>query len=84
MKCAEAAGDHALARELDRDYDYAGVDTCAVDGCERPFAWCEIHHPHWWSHGGHTTLDNGLPLCGYHHQRAHDDRFDLRHHPSGE
>ena len=32
MKRAEAAGDHALARELDRDYDYAGVDTCAVDG----------------------------------------------------
>ncbi|MBN9177485.1 MAG: FAD-binding oxidoreductase [Microbacterium sp.] len=29
---AEASGDHALARELDRDYDYAGIDTCAVDG----------------------------------------------------
>ncbi len=29
---AEAAGDDALARELERDYDYAGVDTCAVDG----------------------------------------------------
>ena len=29
---AEASGDHALVRELERDYDYAGVDTCAVDG----------------------------------------------------
>lgn len=29
---AEASGDQALARELERDYDYAGVDTCAVDG----------------------------------------------------
>lgn len=29
---AEANGDHALARELEGDYDYAGVDTCAVDG----------------------------------------------------
>ncbi|GAA1918386.1 FAD-binding and (Fe-S)-binding domain-containing protein [Microbacterium aoyamense] len=29
---AEASGDHALAAELERDYDYAGVDTCAVDG----------------------------------------------------
>lgn len=29
---AEASGDDALVRELERDYDYAGVDTCAVDG----------------------------------------------------
>lgn len=29
---AEASGDHALVRELQRDYDYAGIDTCAVDG----------------------------------------------------
>jgi D-lactate dehydrogenase len=32
MAAAAAAGDHALHRELTRDYDYAGVDTCAVDG----------------------------------------------------
>lgn len=29
---AEASGDRALARELEQDYDYPGVDTCAVDG----------------------------------------------------
>jgi len=29
---AEAHGDHALARELEKDYDYEGVETCAVDG----------------------------------------------------
>ncbi|GAA3002271.1 FAD-binding and (Fe-S)-binding domain-containing protein [Microbacterium aurantiacum] len=29
---AEATGDHTLAAELERDYDYDGVDTCAVDG----------------------------------------------------
>ncbi len=32
MGRAQARGDHALVKELDRDYDYAGVDTCAVDG----------------------------------------------------
>jgi len=32
MQRAEAAGDHALARELERDYDYEGMETCAVDG----------------------------------------------------
>ncbi|MDX5399220.1 MAG: HNH endonuclease, partial [Actinomycetes bacterium] len=39
-------------------------DTCAAEGCERPFAWCEIHHPHPWSEGGPTDLENALPLCG--------------------
>ena len=65
---------------------YAVVhDTCAVVGCTRPFAWCEIHHhlmP--WSRGGRTDLANGLPLCGHHHRRAHDTRFDLRQRPDGD
>ncbi|HEY1325123.1 MAG TPA: DUF222 domain-containing protein, partial [Streptosporangiaceae bacterium] len=60
-------------------------DTCAVAGCQRPFAWCEIHHHRLsWSAGGRTDLDNGLPLCGHHHRRAHDTRFDLRQRPDGE
>jgi hypothetical protein len=60
-------------------------DTCAVAGCTRPFAWCEIHHHRIpWSQGGATDLDNGLPLCGHHHRRAHDTTFDLRQRPDGE
>ena len=59
-------------------------DTCAAEGCQRPFAWCEIHHPHAWAEGGATDIANALPLCGWHHRRAHDGRYDLRHLPSGE
>ena len=60
-------------------------DTCAVAGCTRPFAWCEIHHQRLaWAKGGRTDLDDGLPLCGHHHGRAHDTRFDLRRRPDGE
>jgi hypothetical protein len=59
-------------------------DTCAAEGCERPFAWCDVHHPHPWSRGGATDLDNAVPLCGWHHARAHDQRFDLRVLTSGE
>jgi len=60
-------------------------DSCAVAGCTRPFAWCEIHHHRIaWANGGPTDLDNGLPLCGWHHRRAHDTRFDLRQRPDGE
>ena len=32
MKSAVNAGDDALLAELRRDYDYDGIDTCAVDG----------------------------------------------------
>jgi hypothetical protein len=63
----------------------ASHDSCAVAGCERPFAWCEIHHHRLsWGNDGRTDLDNGLPLCGYHHRRAHDARWDLRQHTSGD
>lgn len=41
---------------------------CAADGCDRPFAWTEIHHLRAWQHGGATDLDNGVPLCGRHHR----------------
>jgi hypothetical protein len=59
-------------------------DSCAAEGCDRPFAWCEIHHPHAWSKGGHTSLDNAIPLCGHHHRRAHDERYSMRILPTGE
>ena len=33
--------------------------TCAAEGCERPFAWCELHHRDPWSRGGRTDLAEG-------------------------
>ncbi len=59
-------------------------ETCAAEGCQRPFAWCDIHHPHPWSHGGPTDLTNALPLCGWHHRRAHDNAFTTTRLPTGE
>lgn len=59
-------------------------ETCAVTGCERLFAWCEVHHHRLRSAGGRTDLDNALPLCGWHHRRAHEDGWDLRRHSSGD
>ncbi len=49
--------------------------TCAADGCERPFAWCELHHEDPWSDGGRTDLDKAVPLCHFHHRRIHDRAF---------
>jgi Domain of unknown function (DUF222) len=53
-------------------------DSCAAEGCLRPFAWCDIHHPHAWAEGGPTNIDNALPLCGWHHRRVHDTRYRHR------
>ncbi|WP_151083971.1 HNH endonuclease signature motif containing protein [Nocardioides cynanchi] len=49
--------------------------TCAADGCERPFAWCELHHRRPWSRQGPTDLADAVPLCHFHHQRIHDTGF---------
>jgi hypothetical protein len=48
---------------------------CAAVGCDRPYAWCELHHEDPWAHGGRTDLHLAVPLCGYHHRRMHDPTF---------
>ena len=58
--------------------------SCAAEGCERPYAWCDIHHLHAWSHRGNTDLKNAVPLCGHHHRRAHDNHFTTKLMASGE
>ncbi len=58
-------------------------DTCAAEGCERPFAWCELHHRRPWGRLGRTDLDEAIPLCHFHHQRIHDRGFLHRQMPGG-
>ena len=50
-------------------------DTCAADGCDRPYAWSELHHQDPWSRGGRSDLAMAVPLCGHHHRRVHDPRY---------
>lgn len=49
--------------------------TCAADGCERSYAWSELHHLDEWAKGGVTDLDNALALCHFHHRRIHDPAY---------
>lgn len=58
-------------------------DTCAAEGCQRPFAWCELHHRRPWAEGGRTDLRDAVPLCHFHHQRIHDGDFDHEFRPGG-
>ena len=58
-------------------------DTCAADGCDRPYAWCELHHKKPWHLGGRTDLADLIPLCSRHHHWAHDTAFNHRLMPDG-
>lgn len=52
--------------------------ACAADGCDRPFAWTEIHHERAWSEGGSTDLANAIAVCHFHHRRIHDPAYEHR------
>jgi hypothetical protein len=46
-------------------------DECAAHGCDRPYAWTELHHEDPWHSGGRTDLRRAVPLCGQHHRLVH-------------
>ncbi len=50
---------------------------CAVPGCSTHFDRCKIHHIVWWSRGGHTDLDNLIPVCVHHHHKIHDAGWNI-------
>jgi hypothetical protein len=51
---------------------------CAFPGCDRPPRWTEGHHIQPWTHGGPTTLDNSVLLCGPHHRVIHHSTWTVR------
>ena len=44
---------------------------CQNPGCQAPPGYTEIHHPIWWSRGGDTDTENGIPLCQHCHTLLH-------------
>jgi hypothetical protein len=51
--------------------------TCAHPSCDRPFAWCQLHHVWHWEKGGPTDVEWLLPLCSKHHHLHHKGIFDI-------
>jgi len=51
-------------------------DMCAIDGCDRPFAWTEIHHLEPFVAGGSTDLTNAAPACAFHHHKLDDPSYE--------
>lgn len=56
---------------------------CIWPGCDIPAAWTEIHHITHWADGGPTDLDNGVLLCGRHHDRVHLHGHAITRKPNG-
>ena len=50
---------------------------CAHPGCDRPPSWCEVHHVLEWQHGGSTSIDNPVMLCGAHHDQVHETEWRI-------
>ena len=58
---------NAALRRAARERDKC---RCRFPGCESRRV--DLHHIQYWSHGGHTSLDNLISLCKYHHMLVHD------------
>jgi hypothetical protein len=56
---------------------------CRYPGCHRPAAWSEVHHVHYWQHGGTHQLENLVLLCARHHHRVHNHNETLTLHGDG-
>jgi hypothetical protein len=56
---------------------------CVWPGCDIPAAWCEAHHIHHWGDGGPTNVENGVLLCGRHHDRVHLYGHAITRRPDG-
>jgi hypothetical protein len=50
---------------------------CVARGCNRPPAFCDVHHLRAREDGGPTTLDNLVLLCRRHHVMWHEGRLPL-------
>jgi hypothetical protein len=52
--------------------------SCIIPGCHTPAAWCELHHVDEYARGGPTHVDNGVPLCWWHHRTIDTSGWQIR------
>ncbi|WP_147918250.1 HNH endonuclease signature motif containing protein [Ruania zhangjianzhongii] len=55
---------------------------CQYPSCTAPPGQGEIHHSIWWYHQGHTSTENAILLCWYHHTLVHQHHLSITAHPA--
>ena len=56
---------------------------CRGPSCDRPAAWCDLHHVAWWTRdSGPTSVDNALLLCHHCHKLVHDLKWTVTFDPT--
>ena len=56
---------------------------CVFNGCDRPAAWCDIHHLDQWAQGGLTDVARMACLCRRHHTLIHNSKWTIETNPDG-
>ncbi|MEC5149652.1 DUF222 domain-containing protein [Cryobacterium sp. GrIS_2_6] len=51
---------------------------CIIPGCKAPAHWAEVHHVKPWAKDGPTNVDNGVPLCWFHHHTIDTSGWEIR------
>jgi hypothetical protein len=67
-------------RVMRRAIRFRHAHVCAVRGCCRRIT--QIHHLKWWENDGETCIENGIPLCSYHHQLVHEGGWTVAWNPT--
>ncbi len=56
---------------------------CRAEGCDRTTG-LHAHHKTRWVDGGETSTRDGITLCHWHHNKAHDTSYETTYHPNGD
>lgn len=56
---------------------------CIFPSCDRPPAWCDIHHIDGWLNGGNTDVARMCCLCRRHHTLIHNSQWTIVVQPDG-
>ena len=62
-------------RAIRRAIRFRHAHACAVKGCDRRITF--IHHLKHFEADGETHINNGIPLCGYHHHLVHEGGWHI-------
>jgi hypothetical protein len=74
--------DHGRARRLFARSQRQAITIrdggCGWPDCSMPARYTEIHHIDWWNRDhGHTSIDNGIALCSFHHHLIHQNNYRI-------